>query len=812
MGSRKAKAPRRWAWVAGLTFVALLAVPVGTSAAVEVESGESILVFVAHPDDDIITAAGVTMDHLDNGTGEVTVAIMTNGDRCETPSETGCDALGSDRFIIGTIRQGEAVTAQSYLGTVEQSVVFFGYPNGYLNAVRLDASHLFPGDMAHTETYATRGLNSTDWHDTRTGLIDEHGLYTSQELLDDASALIASYKPDHIFTHSRWDRHQDHQASYYTLIDAVKIVQGSDPSYDPYIHTTIVHVTDEDDCPSGPGCDWNLWPALPDPSSPTNEFFDLGSDTDNELVWDQRESFEVPATMQTVYSGGTNEKANAIEAHDSQVADGGYFIRRFAHSDEVFWVEKLGAAEGRPDAYVVTEGGSISPGGSGVLSNDVRGIGTPAGAAPGQDPAPLGPMRAELVTGPQHAVPLSFTLNADGSFAYAHNGDEEATDSFTYFPAQGSTDGSATTVTITVNPVNDAPTAVTDSYSVAKGATLNVEAEGVLGNDSDPEDDGLSAFEVTGAAHGSLSLNPDGSFTYTHGGGTGTSDSFTYKANDGQYDSNTVTVSLTITHTTEDLAAAVTGPTTGATTEDITFTADVTGGEGSRSYSWSALFEGTPVDTGTDPSFTFADDDAGSYVIELTVTDSTGSVVDSQDLKLLGDIAGSPFVGDIIWLADEGITKGCNPPVNDMFCPNDRVTRGQMAAFLVRFLGLTDDGGGDLFEDDNGSIFESNIDKLATAGITRGCNPGEGNTKFCPNDYVTRGQMAAFLVRAFGLTDNGGGNLFVDDDGTVFESNIDKLATAGITRGCNAAGNEFCPNSFVTRGQMAAFLHRADGL
>jgi hypothetical protein len=73
-----------------------------------------------------------------------------------------------------------------------------------------------------------------------------------------------------------------------------------------------------------------------------------------------------------------------------------------------------------------------------------------------------------------------------------------------------------------------------------------------------------------------------------------------------------------------------------------------------------------------------------------------------------------------------------------------------MAAFLVRALGLTDNGGGDLFGDDDGSIFEENIDRLATAGITRGCNPPT-NDQFCPNDYVTRGQMAAFLKRASSL-------------------------------------------------------------
>ena len=107
------------------------------------------------------------------------------------------------------------------------------------------------------------------------------------------------------------------------------------------------------------------------------------------------------------------------------------------------------------------------------------------------------------------------------------------------------------------------------------------------------------------------------------------------------------------------------------------------------------------------------------------------------------------FYEDILWLADQGITRGCNPPTNDQFCPDDFVTRGQMAAFLVRAFGYTDNGGGDLFTDDDDSTFEGDIDRLATADVTRGCNPPT-NDQFCPDDFVTRGQMAAFLHRAFG--------------------------------------------------------------
>jgi hypothetical protein len=126
-------------------------------------------------------------------------------------------------------------------------------------------------------------------------------------------------------------------------------------------------------------------------------------------------------------------------------------------------------------------------------------------------------------------------------------------------------------------------------------------------------------------------------------------------------------------------------------------------------------------------------------VVSIAVPAIAGSFVDVADSNV--------FVDDIDWLADQGITKGCNPPTNDMFCPTDPVTREQMAAFLARALNLTDDGGGNTFIDDNGSVFEDDIAKLAAAGITKGCNPPT-NDMFCPTDPVTREQMAAFLHRA----------------------------------------------------------------
>jgi hypothetical protein len=171
------------------------------------------------------------------------------------------------------------------------------------------------------------------------------------------------------------------------------------------------------------------------------------------------------------------------------------------------------------------------------------------------------------------------------------------------------------------------------------------------------------------------------------------------------------------------------------------------------------------------------------------------------------DDDGSAFEAEIEQLASLGVTAGCNPPTSDEFCPKRYVTRGQMAAFLVRALDLTDRGSVD-FVDDNGSVFEEDIEKLAAAGITRGCNP-PANNRFCPDRAVTRESMAAFLVRALGLRNVGYAN-FADDDDSLFETDIERLAAAGITKGCGSPNdNRFCPSEPVTRETMAAFIVRS---
>mgnify|MGYP003751598429 CR=1 FL=1 len=176
---------------------------------------------------------------------------------------------------------------------------------------------------------------------------------------------------------------------------------------------------------------------------------------------------------------------------------------------------------------------------------------------------------------------------------------------------------------------------------------------------------------------------------------------------------------------------------------------------------------------------------------------------DIQVIPRFNDVRpGHPFAGEVLGLSDLGITSGCT---EISFCPTDAVTREQMAAFLVRALELEGPSEAvNLFVDDDGSLFETEIETLYHNGITSGCTA----TAFCPLDVVTREQMAAFLVRGFSLTSPATpSEVFEDDDGSFFEADIETLYYNGVTSGCTATS--FCPSEVVTREQMAGFMIRA---
>ena len=155
-------------------------------------------------------------------------------------------------------------------------------------------------------------------------------------------------------------------------------------------------------------------------------------------------------------------------------------------------------------------------------------------------------LTAIIVTQPTNG---SLTLNSNGTFSYTHNGSETTSDSFTYKANDGELNSNVATVAITVTPVNDAPVGNNDSFTVNEGATVTVLSNSqtsVLHNDTDAENNTLTVSVVATPTNGTLTLNSSGTFSYTHNDTETTTDSFTYKVNDGELDSNITTVNITI--------------------------------------------------------------------------------------------------------------------------------------------------------------------------------------------------------------------------------------------------------------------------
>ena len=186
------------------------------------------------------------------------------------------------------------------------------------------------------------------------------------------------------------------------------------------------------------------------------------------------------------------------------------------------------------DTFLTTTAGG-SP--AGVLDNDTGGATV-----------------ALLVSGPAHGS-LGTGLAADGSFTYTPNADYFGPDQFSYMANNGvgGPNSNVAVVSITVNGVADAPMAVADGYEVVAGETLTVAAPGVLGNDSDPDGDALTAQNGTAPTLGTLStpLGTDGGFAFNAAGlNVGDVATFTYEACDPSPQcspATTVTISVVAT-------------------------------------------------------------------------------------------------------------------------------------------------------------------------------------------------------------------------------------------------------------------------
>ncbi len=152
------------------------------------------------------------------------------------------------------------------------------------------------------------------------------------------------------------------------------------------------------------------------------------------------------------------------------------------------------------------------------------------------------PLTYSVVSGPANG-----SISGSGAnVTYTPDADFFGNDSFEFQVSDDLGGVDTASVSVTVTPVNDAPSATPDSHSMVEGNALNVSVPGVLGNDLDVDGDAMTAVLEGIASNGSLTLNADGSFSYAPNAGFVGTDSFTYRASDGQADSAPVAVLLTV--------------------------------------------------------------------------------------------------------------------------------------------------------------------------------------------------------------------------------------------------------------------------
>ncbi|HKY48264.1 MAG TPA: tandem-95 repeat protein, partial [Acidimicrobiia bacterium] len=198
-------------------------------------------------------------------------------------------------------------------------------------------------------------------------------------------------------------------------------------------------------------------------------------------------------------------------------------------------------------------------------------------------------------------------------------------------------------------PTNTPPEASNDGFVTDEDTILTAPEPGVLGNDSDSDGDPLTAALVSGTTSGTLSLNTDGSFSYTPNPNFNGTDSFVYRSSDGKGGTDQATATITVTPV-NDPPIANAGPdqiltdTDGSGAESVTLSgtgsSDPDGG--SITYSWT----GSSVNvTGPTPTISLP---VGTHSLTLTVSDGQATSSDSVTVTVQAQTSSNAIhVGDL---------------------------------------------------------------------------------------------------------------------------------------------------------------------
>ena len=448
------------------------------------------------------------------------------------------------------------------------------------------------------------------------------------------------------------------------------------------------------------------------------------------------------------------------------------------------------------DTGAITEDTVLNVAASGVLTND-------------NDPD-TGDSLTVTAFDATSAKGATVSVAADGSYSYDPTGSATlnalaagatTTDTFTYTISDGNGGTDTATVTITVTGVNDDPTATDDTGAITEDTVLNVAADGVLANDSDPDTgDSLTvtAFDATSAKGATVSVAADGSYSYDPTGsatlnalaaGATTTDTFTYTISDGNGGTDTATVTITITGVNDDPTA---NDDTGAITEDtvlnvaadgvltndtdpdtgdsLTVTAfDATSAKGATvsvaadgSYSYdptgSATLNALAAGATTTDTFTYTISDGNGGTDTATVTITITGVNDDPTANDDG-AAGFGTNEDTAFTTASVLTNDSDPDTGDSLTV--------IAVGTAGTAGLVSSNGDGTFDYDPNGAFESLAAGATTTDtFTYTISDGNGGT-----------DTATVTITITGVNDDPTAN---DDTGAITEDTVLNVAADGV--------------------------------
>ena len=201
---------------------------------------------------------------------------------------------------------------------------------------------------------------------------------------------------------------------------------------------------------------------------------------------------------------------------------------------------------------------------------------------------------------------------------------------------------------------------------------------------------------------------------------------------------------------------------------------------------------------------------SGSMGLLAQTGPETGPEPIPESIVVYADVNPDAYYYDAVdMLASNGVFDGTDCD-DDQFCPGNPLKRSQMAVWLIRALDETAPNPASQTRFDDVSTNDwwmPYVERLADLRITTGCSSDP--PRYCPDNNVTRGQMASFLTRALDLPPAEPAGFTDVNSGNVHRDNINRLAAAKITTGCKSEPRRYCSSSSVTKAQMSAFIYRS---